>query len=48
MQTWNLSEIEAPSGMRDPAVLNSGPEGRALMIRLDPGQELELLGELGV
>jgi quercetin dioxygenase-like cupin family protein len=40
MQTWNLSEIEAPDGARDPVVLHSDDEGRALMIRLDPGQQL--------
>jgi quercetin dioxygenase-like cupin family protein len=40
MQTWNLQEVEAPAGARDPVVLSSGPEGRALMIRLDPGQQL--------
>jgi quercetin dioxygenase-like cupin family protein len=40
MQTWNLRELEAPNGTRDPVVLSSGPEGRALMIRLDPGQQL--------
>ena len=40
MQTWNLNEMAAPAGSRDPVVLNSGPEGRALMIRLEPGQEL--------
>jgi quercetin dioxygenase-like cupin family protein len=40
MQTWNLRELEAPAGARDPVVLTSGPEGRAVMIRLDPGQEL--------
>jgi quercetin dioxygenase-like cupin family protein len=40
MQTWDLREIDAPSGTRDPVVLHSDDEGRALMIRLDPGQEL--------
>jgi quercetin dioxygenase-like cupin family protein len=40
MQTWNLSEIEAPDGARDPVVLHSDDEGRAVMIRLDPGQQL--------
>jgi quercetin dioxygenase-like cupin family protein len=40
MRTWNLRELDAPAGARDPVVLSSGPEGRALMIRLDPGQEL--------
>ena len=40
MQTWDLSRIEAPGGSRDPVVLHSDDEGRAVMIRLDPGQEL--------
>jgi quercetin dioxygenase-like cupin family protein len=40
MQSWDLSEIEAPDGTRDPVVLHSDDEGRAVMIRLDPGQEL--------
>jgi quercetin dioxygenase-like cupin family protein len=40
MQTWDLREIQAPNGARDPVVLHSDDEGRALMIRLDPGQEL--------
>lgn len=40
MQTWNLMEIDAPDGTRDPVVLHSSGEGRAVMIRLDPGQVL--------
>lgn len=40
MRSWNLSEIEAPDGTRDPVVLHSDSEGRAVMIRIDPGQEL--------
>lgn len=40
MQHWNLHEIDAPAGTRDPAVLHSSSEGRAVLIRLDPGQEL--------
>jgi len=40
MQTWDLREIDAPSGARDPVVLHSDDEGRAVMIRLDAGQEL--------
>jgi quercetin dioxygenase-like cupin family protein len=40
VQTWDLTELDAPSGMRDPLVLFSSDGGRALMIRLDPGQEL--------
>lgn len=40
MRTWNLLEIEAPDGKRDPVVLDSTGEGRAVMIRLEPGDEL--------
>ena len=40
MRSWNLSEMEAPDGTRDPVVLHSDEEGRAVMIRLDPGQQL--------
>jgi quercetin dioxygenase-like cupin family protein len=40
METWNLTAIDAPDGARDPVVLESTPEGRAVLIRLDPGQAL--------
>ena len=40
MQTWRLSEIETPEGSRSPVVLHSDDEGRAVLIGLDPGQEL--------
>ena len=40
MQSWNLREIDAPDGTRDPVVLHSDEEGRAVLIRLDPGQRL--------
>ena len=40
MQTWNLREIQAPDGARDPVILHSDDEGRAVMMRLDPGQQL--------
>jgi quercetin dioxygenase-like cupin family protein len=40
MQTWNLVELDAPAGTRDPIVLHSGDGARAVMIRLDPGQAL--------
>ena len=39
MQRWNLLEIDAPDGTRDPVVLHSD-EARAVLIRLNPGQEL--------
>ena len=43
MQTWNLAEIEAPDGTRDPVVLHSDDDiggGRAVLIRIGPGQAL--------
>ena len=40
MQSWNLLEIEAPSGTRDPAVLHSDNGARAVLIVLQPGQAL--------
>lgn len=40
MQTWNLTQLDAPAGTRDPAVLHSGDGARAVMIRLEPGQAL--------
>lgn len=42
MESWDLNQIDAPNGTRDPVVLHSDPEGRAVMIRIDPGQELGL------
>ena len=40
MQSWNLREIEAPGGSRSPVVLRSDDAARAVLIALDPGQEL--------
>ena len=40
MQSWNLLEIETPGGSRSPVVLHSDNEARAVLIGLDPGQEL--------
>jgi quercetin dioxygenase-like cupin family protein len=40
VQSWNLVEIPAPSGTRDPVVIHSGNEARAVLIVLNPGQEL--------
>jgi quercetin dioxygenase-like cupin family protein len=42
VETWDLNAIDAPDGTRDPVVLHSDPEGRAVMIRIDPGQKLGL------
>jgi quercetin dioxygenase-like cupin family protein len=38
VQSWNLMEIEAPAGTRDPVVVHSGNEARAVLIVLNPGQ----------
>jgi quercetin dioxygenase-like cupin family protein len=39
VRRWQLLEIDAPAGMRDPVVLHSS-EARAVLISLDPGQKL--------
>jgi quercetin dioxygenase-like cupin family protein len=40
VQSWNLLELETPGGTRSPIVLHSTDEARAVVIRIDPGQEL--------
>ncbi len=40
MQSWNLLEIETAGGTRSPIVLHSTDEARAVLIGIDPGQEL--------
>jgi quercetin dioxygenase-like cupin family protein len=40
MQHWDLLAIGAPGGSRPPSVLLSEDEARAVLIVLDPGQEL--------
>ena len=40
MQHWNLLDIEAPDGTRDPVVLLSENAARAVLIRIEPGQDL--------
>ena len=40
MRTWNLLDMDAPNGTRDPLVLHSDEEARAVLIRIDAGQEL--------
>lgn len=40
MQSWRLTEIPTPGGSRSPVVLHSEEAGRAVLIGLDPGQEL--------
>ena len=39
VQSWNLLEVEAPEGIRTPAVLHSG-DARAIVLCLEPGQVL--------
>ena len=40
MQSWQVSEIEAPAGTRDPAVLETADGARAVALVLSPGQAL--------
>src|SRR6185436_19029341 len=40
MEHWNLTDIDAPDGTRDPVVLKQDEGGRAILIALNPGQEL--------
>ena len=40
MQSWKLPEIDTPDGSRSPVVLLSEDEARAVLISLEPGQEL--------
>jgi quercetin dioxygenase-like cupin family protein len=39
VREWQLLQIDAPAGTRDPVVLHSS-EARAVLIALDPGQKL--------
>jgi quercetin dioxygenase-like cupin family protein len=40
VRRWDLYEIETPGGSRSPVVLDSDDAARAVLIGLDPGQEL--------
>jgi quercetin dioxygenase-like cupin family protein len=40
VQSWNLLELPTPEGSRSPIVLHSTEEARAVLIGLDPGQQL--------
>jgi quercetin dioxygenase-like cupin family protein len=40
VQRWNLLELEAPDGTRDPIVLHSDDGARAVLIVLSAGQSL--------
>jgi quercetin dioxygenase-like cupin family protein len=40
VRSWRLPEIETPDGSRSPVVLHSSEQARAVLIGLNPGQEL--------
>ena len=40
MRSWRLPEIDTPDGSRSPVVLHSSDEARAVLIGLNPGQQL--------
>jgi len=40
VQRWDLLEIDAPDGTRDPVVLHQDDGARAVLIVLSPGQSL--------
>jgi quercetin dioxygenase-like cupin family protein len=40
VHVWDLREIPTPRGTRSPVVLHSDDEARAILIQLEPGQEL--------
>ena len=40
MRRWNLRAIETPAGKRSPVVLHSSDEARAVLVALEPGEEL--------
>jgi len=40
VQSWDLSAIDTPGGSRSPVVLFSDEHARAVLIGLEPGQEL--------
>lgn len=40
MRTWDLRSIDAPDGTRDPVVLDTKDDARAVLVALSPGQQL--------
>jgi quercetin dioxygenase-like cupin family protein len=40
VQLWNLLEISMPQGTRDPVVVHQDEGARAILVALQPGQEL--------
>jgi quercetin dioxygenase-like cupin family protein len=40
VRAWNLTELDAPDGTRDPIVLETADGARAVMLAISAGQEL--------
>ena len=40
VRRWSLRDIETPAGKRSPIVLHSSVEARAVLVALEPGEEL--------
>jgi quercetin dioxygenase-like cupin family protein len=40
VRSWDLREIETPGGSRSPVVLESDEAARAVLVALEPGQQL--------
>jgi quercetin dioxygenase-like cupin family protein len=40
VRSWDLTELDAPAGTRDPVVLDTADGARAVMLAIAPGQEL--------
>ena len=40
MESWDLLAIDAPDGTRDPVVLRTTNDARAVLVRIDAGQAL--------
>jgi quercetin dioxygenase-like cupin family protein len=40
VRRWNLRAIETPAGKRSPVVLHSSDEARAVLVALEPGEQL--------
>jgi quercetin dioxygenase-like cupin family protein len=40
VRSWDLTELDAPAGTRDPIVLETADGARAVMLAISPGQEL--------
>jgi quercetin dioxygenase-like cupin family protein len=40
VQHWDLTSIDAPRGTRDPVVVHQDESARAVLVSIEPGQEL--------